>query len=184
MVETCYIHFEFQDKNGGWSINLPFLCDKCGVCCTLEEFLNAGELQGNPIENRDAYVKFNALKEELGKIFAAGEDAYDWHITHNMCPFKTGNECSIYTIRPKGCRQFPNTMFGMLSDDCKALDRFKKQRIALKRGRTTKETFHFTSEPIEKSVFSQEQFGLCLSKLEKAGITIQEKRLFKKLNGK
>ncbi len=184
MVETCYIHLEFKNKDGDWSINLPFLCDKCGVCCTLDDFLNAGEIHGNPKENPEAYAKFEALKEELGKIFEAGEDEYDWHVTHNKCPFQVGNVCSIYEIRPSGCRQFPNTPFGMLSEDCKALDRFKKQRIALRRGRAAKETSHFTNQPIKATKFTEEQYQACLVKLQRAGITADELSLFGFVNGR
>ncbi|XHH10626.1 MAG: YkgJ family cysteine cluster protein [Candidatus Bathyarchaeia archaeon] len=182
MVDTYYIHLEFKNKNGDWSINLPFLCDKCGVCCTLDDFLNAGETHGSPEENPEAHAKFAALKEELGKIFEKGEEEYDWHVTHTKCPFQSGNVCSIYEIRPDGCRQFPNTPFGMLSEDCKALDRFKKQRIALKRGRLAKETSHFTTEPVKPSKFTEEQFQACLCKLRRAGATEDELAFFNALN--
>jgi Fe-S-cluster containining protein len=184
MVETYYIHLEFQNKDGDWSINLPFLCDKCGVCCTLDDFLTAGTIHGTPKENPEVYAKFNALKEELGRIFEKDEAEYDHYITHNKCPFQKGNVCSIYQIRPDGCRQFPNTPFGMLSEDCKALDRFKKQRVALRRGRAAKETSHFTTDPIKPTKFSEEQFQVCIGKLEKAGATAEEKMFFKKLNNR
>ncbi len=174
---------KLKTKNGNWSINLPFICDKCGVCCTLEDFLNAGEIHGSPKENPAVFDKFNTLKEELGKIFDADEEKYDQYITQTPCPFKEGNICSIYELRPDGCRQFPNTPFGMLSQDCKALDRFKKQRLALKRGRAVEETWHFTSDPpIKTSKFSDKQYASCLEKLHRAGITDEEIAVFNLVN--
>ncbi|MGD6935110.1 MAG: YkgJ family cysteine cluster protein [Candidatus Bathyarchaeia archaeon] len=182
MVETYYVHLDFKNKNGNWSINLPFVCDKCGVCCTLEDFLNAGKIQGTPEQNPEAYAKFDALKDELGKLFEESEEKYEKYVETAKCPFQTGNICSIYAIRPDGCRQFPNTPFGMLSEDCKALDRFKKQRLALKRGRASKETDYFTTDPIKTVKFSEAQYQRCIVKLRRAGITEEELALFKTLN--
>ncbi|MDR2720132.1 MAG: YkgJ family cysteine cluster protein [Nitrososphaerota archaeon] len=182
MLETYYVHIEFQSKTGSWSINLPFLCDMCGVCCTLEDFLTAGEICGSPEVDQEVYAKFRVLTEELGELFERDENEYDKYIVRTKCPFQNGNICSIYAIRPKGCRQFPNTPFGMLSEDCKALDRFKKQRLALKRGRGSKETGHSTSEPIKSVVFSEKQYISCLAKLRCAGITKEELSLFNSLN--
>jgi Fe-S-cluster containining protein len=183
VIETYYVHLEFQAKSGDWSINLPFLCDKCGVCCTLEDFLTAGEIHGSPETHQKVYAMFKSLTEELGELFDQDEKKYDQYVTRTRCPFQTGNVCSIYEIRPDGCRQFPNTLFGMLSKDCKALDRFKKQRIALKRGRIVKETGHLTViNQIKLAKFSKKQYEICLSKLLQVGITKEETALFNSLN--
>jgi hypothetical protein len=69
-----------------------------------------------------------------------------------------------------------------LSEDCKALDRFKRQRLALKRGRAVKETGHFTTEPIKPAVFSEKQFQACVDKLRCAGVTDEEMAFFGRLN--
>ena len=182
MVETFYLHLEFKTKNGAWSINLPFLCDKCGVCCTLDDFLTAGEIHEVPTEHPEVEAKMEALKEELGRLFEEDEEKYDQHITHTPCPFKIDNTCTIYTLRPDGCRQFPNTPFGMQTTDCGALDRFKKQRLALKRGRAARETSHFTSKPIKLVKFTEKQYQNCLDKLRQTKATLQEIELFKELN--
>ena len=182
MIETYYVHLEFQVKTGNWSVNLPFLCDKCGVCCTLEDFLTAGEIQGSPETNREVYAKFKALTVELGKLFEQDENRYDQYITNVRCPFQADNICSIYAIRPNGCSQFPNTPFGMLSKDCKALDRFKKQKMVLKKGRVVKETGHFTVDPIKQVKFSKKQYNSCFNKLLQVGITEDEITLFNTLN--
>jgi Fe-S-cluster containining protein len=184
MLETFYVHLEFQAKSGCWSVNLPFLCDMCGVCCTLEDFLTAGKICGSPNVDSEVYAKFNSLKETLGLLFERGEAEYDHYVASTKCVFQRDNLCSIYAIRPAGCRQFPNTPFGMLSDDCRALDRFKKQRLTLKRGYVCKETGHFTTDPLLSVQFSEKQYTLCLEKLCRAGITEQEIVLFNTLNNK
>ncbi|WP_343378011.1 YkgJ family cysteine cluster protein [Candidatus Bathycorpusculum sp.] len=182
MLETFYVHLVFQNRVGSWSVNLPFLCDMCGVCCSLEDFLTAGKIHGSSDVDCDVYAKFDALKEELGVLFERGEEEYERYVAGVKCPFQRGNVCSIYSIRPDGCRQFPNTPFGMLSEDCAALDRFKKQRLALKRGFVVKETGHFTVDSLLSVKFSDVQYTRCVEKLCKVGVTEQELRLFNMLN--
>jgi Fe-S-cluster containining protein len=185
MVETFYAHLQFTNKKGKWSINLPFVCSKCGVCCTLDDFLTAGQVKINPLENPQLQNKIEALHDEIGKIWEVSEEKYDRFITHTKCPFLVNKTCSIYAVRPEGCRHFPNTKFGMLTEDCEALDRFKKQCSTLKRGRKVKETFYFTTtEPIKQAKFTEEQFSECSSKLRSVGITDEELDLFRKLNSK
>jgi Fe-S-cluster containining protein len=188
MIETCYLHLEFKNKTSQWSINLPFLCTKCGVCCTLEDFLTAGEIIGKPEEHPKVHARNRALFEEIGKIFELDEAKYDNYIAHTPCPFLVNNACSIYEIRPGGCRLFPKTAFGMQTRDCPALTRFKKQSNALKKGKTCKDTYHFTSlmssEPIKLTSFTEEQYSACLAKLRKVGISDDELSFFNYFNQK
>jgi Fe-S-cluster containining protein len=182
MVETFYVHMEFLAENGNWSINLPFVCTRCGVCCTVDDFLTAGEVKAKPEEQPEVHAKLKALYDKLGKLLELGEDKYDDHIMHTPCPFLSGKSCSIYAIRPDGCRQFPNTPFGMLTQDCEALTRFKKQCATLSRGRTTKRTYFFTIGPIRKSKLNQKQLQSSVAKLRKTGITEEELTLLGALN--
>ncbi len=187
MVDKFYLHLEFKNKKGEWSVNLPFLCSRCGVCCTLDDFLTAGEVKAKPQETSKIHAKLKALFESLGEIFETGVEEYDNYVMHNPCPFLVDKSCSIYEIRPEGCRQFPNTVFGMLTQDCEALNRFKKQRIVLKKGRASKETDHFTSiktEPIKPVKLTEKQYQTCIAKLRQAGITNEELDLFKQINEK
>jgi hypothetical protein len=69
----------------------------------------------------------------------------------------------------------------MLTKDCKALDRFKKQKMILKRGMIVKETYHFTVDKIESGTFSKKQYETCINKLLKVGIT-EEMVRFNSLN--
>jgi Fe-S-cluster containining protein len=180
MVDTFYLHLEFKNKKGTWSLNLPFLCDKCGVCCTLDDFLTAGEVMAQ--NNPEVQAKIKELQEKLGQMWEANEAQYDHYITKTPCPFLSNKTCTIYELRPDGCRQFPNTTFGMLTQDCQALTRFKHQRAALKRGRTAKGTYHFTTDTVKPTELTQKQYQTCVSKLCKAGITENELTLFKSIN--
>ena len=185
MVDTFYLHIEFKDKKGGWSINLPFLCNRCGVCCTLDDFLTAGEISSKLQEHQEVNAKLKDLFEALGVIFEEDEEKYDRYITNHACPFLVEESCSIYDIRPEGCRQFPNTKFGMQTQDCEALNRFKRQRTALRKGRKTKETYHFISknqEIINTSKLTEKQYQIYIAKLRQTGITNGELALLKTLN--
>jgi Fe-S-cluster containining protein len=185
MVDTFYLHLEFAGTFSGWSVNLPFLCSKCGVCCTLDDFLTAGEITFKLQEQPEVRTKLKDLFETLGVIFEEDEAKYDLYITHHSCPFLIEKSCSIYEIRPEGCRQYPNTKFGMQTQDCEALNRFKRQRTALRKGRKTKETYHFTSKNqdiINPAKLTEKQYQNCLKKLYKARITDEELALFKIFN--
>ncbi len=189
MVDTFYLHLEIKNKKCEWSINLPFLCTKCGVCCLLEDFLTAGEINSKPEEQPEVHAKIRALFEELGKMWEANETKYDDFIAHTPCPFIVNNACSIYEIRPTGCRLFPKTTFGMQTQSCQPLARFKKQRTALIKGRTHKETYSFTgstnnNESILPTKFTEKQYQGCISKLRKAGMTEDELNLFNYFNFK
>jgi Predicted Fe-S-cluster oxidoreductase len=182
MIDTVYLHIESHNKDGDWSVNLPFVCDQCGVCCKLEDFLTAGPAKVNPDENPQLAAKLTEIYEDTGRRWEADEDEYDRYIAGTPCPFVKDKKCTIYPYRPDGCRQFPNTPFGMLSQDCGALDRFKKQAIALCRGKKAEKTYYFTTEPIQRTKYTPKQYSDCIAKLRKAGITEEELALFESLN--
>jgi Fe-S-cluster containining protein len=192
MVETFYLHLEYKGKNN-WSINLPFLCTKCGVCCTLDDFLTAGETKAKPDLHPQVHAKIKELFTVLGEMWEASEAKYEKYVRKNPCPFLLNKSCSIYDIRPEGCRLFPNTAFGMLTQDCEALNRLKKMKRALKKGRSTKETYYFTQktrgatrepEPIISAKFNEKQYLACITKLREAGMTDDELGLFNCINKK
>ncbi len=182
MVDTIYLHMEFKTKKGSWSTNIPFVCDRCGVCCTLDDFLTAGEVKINPQENPLLQTKLKEIYEEMGRRWEVDEAKYNQYIMHTPCPFVKYKTCSIYEVRPEGCRQFPNTAFGFLTKDCMALTRFKKQCAALNKGRTAKKTYHSTSEPIKRIKYTEKQYQKCINKLLKAGMLKEELSLFSALN--
>jgi Fe-S-cluster containining protein len=189
MTDMLYLHLEFSNKKCEWSIDLPFLCTKCGACCLLEDFLTAGEISAKPEDQTEVHSKVKTLFEELGKMWETDEAKYDDYIAHTPCPFLVNNVCSIYEIRPEGCRLFPKTAFGMQTQDCPALSRFKKQRLALIKGRPHVETFRITNsneveETIKPTKLTEKQYLSCIDKLSRAGITLDELALFNCLNGK
>ena len=189
MIETFYLHLDFKNKKCEWSINLPFLCTKCGACCLLEDFLTAGEINAKPEEQPKVHADVKALFEELGEIWTADEAKYDDYIAHTPCPFLVNDGCSIYEIRPNGCRLFPKTEFGMQCQDCQPLFRFRKQRAALIKGRAHKESYHFIGstkgqETIKLAKFTEKQYQTCIAKLGKADMTNDELYLFNCLNRK
>jgi len=192
MVDTFYLHLEFTNKKGDWSLNLPFLCTKCGICCTLEDFLTAGEINAKPEEHPEVHAKVKVLFEALGGMWEADEAKYDQYIMHNPCPFLVDKSCSIYEIRPDGCRLFPKTAFGMQTQDCEPLNRFKKMQGALKKGKIHTETYHFTGKTlgsaksddlIKPARFTEKQYQTCIVKLRQAGMTDDELALFNCFNG-
>jgi len=182
MIETTYLHIKFRSKSGEWSINLPFVCDKCGVCCKLDDFLAAGPVKVTAEENPELHHRVEMIYKEMGKRWEADAEEYDHYITHTACPFLEDKVCSIYRNRPEGCRRFPNTPFGMLSEDCMALKRFKAQSKALCRGRRADKSFHFTENGVLKSQFTEKQYKKCLDQLKKAGVTEEELTIFAELN--
>jgi len=182
MMDTVYANLQFLARTGVWSINLPFVCTKCGVCCILDDFLTAGPVKAKPGEYQEIERKLQAIYDYLEKLLEEGEEKYDNYTLHTPCPFVRDKICTIYPIRPDGCRQFPNTPFGMESEDCEALDRFKKQIKSLKQGRATKVTYHFTTQPIKDAKLTQQQYNNSVEKLKKVGITEEELALLRVLN--
>jgi Fe-S-cluster containining protein len=183
LLETFYLHLEFKNKRGDGSVNLPFLCSRCGVCCTLDDFLTAGKINATPEEQPEVHAKMSALSEALGKRWENSESEYDSYIQKTPCPFLNGKSCSIYPIRPNGCRQFPNTLFGMLTVDCEALNRFKKMRSALRKGKTVKETYcNLKDGEHAPADLTEKRLQTCVAKLHRAGITEEELALFTSIN--
>lgn len=183
-METFYVHMEFFSKKGIWSINLPFACSRCGVCCTLDDFLTAGLINAKPQEHPEIDARLKIIYDHLEQLLEKGEDKYNDYVMHTPCPFLTKKTCSIYSIRPAGCREFPNTRFGIDSKACESLNRFHKQRMSLKKGRLTKQTYYFTNSNIKPAKFTERQFRFCMEKLQRAGINDEELSLFKSLNKK
>lgn len=149
--------------------------------------MTAGPVTASAQEQPEVHAKLKALFDELGKLWESGEAKYDRYVAQTPCPFLANNRCSIYDIRPGGCRLFPNTAFGMLTKDCPALNRFKKQRSALRKGKVAKESYHSGGrgeEPIKLSHLTGKQLVDCVAKLRCAGITEEELALFNQFNGK
>jgi Fe-S-cluster containining protein len=97
--------------------------------------------------------------------------------------FLENKSCSIYEIRPLGCRLFPKTDYGVQTQDCEALNRFKKMQAILKKDRVCKENYYFKGktpglmdkkELLKSANYSEKQYLACIVKLCKAGMTEEE----------
>lgn len=149
--------------------------------------MTAGEVTAKPQEQPKIHAELKALFDMLGEKWESDEVEYDRYVSSTPCPFLVENKCSIYEFRPGGCRLFPNTAFGMLTKDCPALNRFKKQRTALKKGRAGQESYHLIAEetkPIKQTCITEEQYATYIVKLRRAGITEEELALFRRFNKK
>ena len=65
MTDSFYLHLESKEKSE-WSINLPFLCTKCGNCCKVEDFLSSGKINASPEEHLEAHAEVRRLFEDVG----------------------------------------------------------------------------------------------------------------------
>lgn len=116
------------------------------------------------------------------------ENKIDAYLTDTKCPFlQTDKTCEIYAYRPIGCQAFPiKTDFGMGSEEgyCESLDRFRSLRKALLRGQNHYSGHYFliSKDGIKPVKMTKKQYGRCVAKLLKAGMTRDELALFNHLN--
>jgi Fe-S-cluster containining protein len=180
-TNTLYHHFEISFPKS-WAVNLPFLCVKCGNCCTVHAFDTAGYiLAGNPSKEQE-----KAVNQKL-KVFVDKHknNPRFWEL---KCPFLLkDNTCEIYPYRPKGCSLFPRTDTGMSTQEglCESLDRFKRLRKELVRGsRDAYRSYSFFTEEngIKPVRMTKRRFEACIRRLVRAGMTTDELSLFKSLN--
>jgi len=189
-IDTFYYHYKIGFPRA-WSVNLPFLCVKCGKCCTLDNILDAGRLLvGNPSEEqiKELNKKLKPYIEEYNRIIREDKNKINAYRTNTKCPFRqTDKTCEIYVYRPIGCQAFPQTDFGMDSEEgyCESLDRLKRLRKALLRGQKRNYTcycFFIFKDSIKPVKMTKKQYYRCVAKLIKAGMTHDELALFKCLN--
>jgi Fe-S-cluster containining protein len=88
-----YERLKIHTKQGSVTINIPFVCQKCGKCCReigfpigWQSFREIARFLKIPMEELLVYIKLNELKP---------------------CPFLKNDLCSIYPVRPGGCKLFP-----------------------------------------------------------------------------
>jgi len=188
--DTFYYHFEIGFLKT-WSVNLPFLCVKCGKCCTLGHVLSAGWfLVGNPSKEQieELNKKLKPYIEEHNRIVCEDNDKLNALLINTKCPFlRPDKSCEIYVYRPEGCQAFPMTDFGMDSEEgyCESLDRFKSLRRALLKRQRNYIGNHFfiLKDGIKPVKMTKKRYDRCVAKLLKAGMTYDELALFNYLNG-
>ncbi len=184
--DTFYYHYRIGFPES-WSVNLPFLCVRCGNCCTLAAFNSAGfDLIGNPTEQQvqdvnqqiKTYIEANRQKIDCSK-----------DLTDIKCPFLLqDNSCEIYPYRPVGCQLYPKTDCGMSTEEglCESLDRFKNLRKAITKGyggNYIADSYFLGKDGIKSVKMTKTQYERCVAKLRRAGMTQNELLLFQHLNG-
>ena len=99
-----------------------FNCQRCGKCCE-------GDLPWDPSRHKEIAAFLNITTDDLfntyyGKISPNGRvELYD--SKRAPCPFYKSehnvNKCTIYPVRPEGCRLFPfDSDGGCAGVDCSA----------------------------------------------------------------
>lgn len=116
MLENPYKIIELED----YDIVVPFFCYQCGACC--RDFI--------PQFNSEDVLK---IAEHIGKTFGVVErmikESYKRFNNKPFdCIFLTAKKrCTIYPVRPEGCRLFPLfTDFGSSDVDCQGHREFHR----------------------------------------------------------
>lgn len=112
------------------------ICKKCGKCCRLISSLKSYDELCTDAKNGDN-IAVNFLKlflpyDSLADAIRVDSNLVDALIEMNKCAYgeKTQtyfyhcryindeNECKVYNMRPKLCRQYPKNEFIPVADDC------------------------------------------------------------------
>lgn len=189
-IDTFYFHYEFRSSNP-WSINLPFLCIRCGNCCTLGNVLYGSlDSVGNPTQKqiKEIAKRLSEGENRYLEVIRKDESKVVSYLRETKCPFLLqNNTCEIYSIRPKGCQSYPRTDFDMKTEEgfCESLDRFKRfQKMLVKgyAGSYKRDYFSIKKDGVTPVQISKRQFTKLLKKLIKIDMTPDEIVLFKYLN--
>lgn len=109
---------------GNLKVNIPFVCQSCGRCCSQIGF-PVGEAKLKKIAD---YLKISL--KDLRLYFEDEDEDGKTKIDYDLlsiCPFLKDNLCSIYPVRPEGCRLFPFTLdFKDYGIGCEGLKRLRE----------------------------------------------------------
>ena len=109
-----YKSFIISDLKEPYSVNIPFVCQKCGRCC--QYGYQARRLPSEALRHlgyEDSEVgRRKFIQDYLGEI-----DDEDNFTPYKPCGLLKDNQCIIYPFRPDGCRHYPLlTDFGVDRD--------------------------------------------------------------------
>ena len=74
---------------------MPSNCNRCAYCCTLKVKLSLLEYLCIRLKGHKNFTEKNARGDRCIKL------------PEHKCFFLEGNNCKIYNIRPKMCREYP-----------------------------------------------------------------------------
>jgi hypothetical protein len=136
------------------TINVPFVCQKCGKCCKeLSHVLFDPERRKIIVENGEEIENFLGLSfyETLEEIELNTPLA---HLTHfimlNPCPFLKDGKCMVYPVRPNSCRLFP-LQAGDYGVGCSAFERFRRALEHLEPSDSDVECMNMKLENVQKA---------------------------------
>jgi Fe-S-cluster containining protein len=84
--------------NSRYTINLPFICHQCGICC------NWGYPPPKINENTLHPIRYSNNKNGKNKLM---NEMIHKLMTSKPCIFYKNKACKIYPYRPKECRYYP-----------------------------------------------------------------------------
>ncbi len=101
-----YIRFDIlKEPNNRYTINIPYICQRCGNCCINNAFPDPQALP--------KIIKFLGLSEKefiieyLNESMSGKElNPIDEIYEKEPCVFYKENRCTIYPVRPVMCRQW------------------------------------------------------------------------------
>lgn len=106
---------------GYFTLNIPFVCNNCGRCCSQIGF-PIGEALLRKIGD---YL--NLKPEEIEQNYLRTGDEEQGGCVLAPCPFLRYNMCSIYPVRPEGCKFFPLALdFKDYGIGCEGLKRLRE----------------------------------------------------------
>lgn len=101
-----------------YDLIIPFICHKCGECChNFVPQISAEDLPKIALYLNKPQEEVRIQHEECYKRKFTGEPA-------NCSFLNKKNYCTIYPLRPEGCRLYPFTDFGACGVNCPGHDEF------------------------------------------------------------
>lgn len=99
-----------------------YLCQRCTACCRWPGFVRVTEeeisaIAGHLGMNEEGFIQeYTRLRPNRGGLALIDRE-------DGACFFLNGNECSIQSVKPQQCKDFPNSWnFPGWRDICKAIE--------------------------------------------------------------
>lgn len=166
-----------------YDIKVPFICRRCGRCCR-QLGVRTSSLDVEAIAAHLGLAPEEVARRYLDGATAPGGDQgrYGWMARSSPCPFLSPQaECSIYPVRPSGCRSYPlYTLLGPEGVDCPGMALV--QRMVSVMGRGIPYEFHHLGGE-EGEAPGPAQARRIVDKLRRNGVPEDAVRALASLNG-